>query len=116
MATETGISPYFFIEGERSDFMYENFIRSWAGLNEWITQVICGEYDLLIGSSKYNYALGCYSLRDRLDDIERKETIVVDKVRLIERLINFVEDDGILKKAIVDVINYKFKIMAETLG
>ncbi len=47
------LEPYFYIEG--GGWIYDNYINSWSGMNEWINDLINQEYSLFTILSCFQY-------------------------------------------------------------
>lgn len=101
-------------------WIYDNFINSWSGINEWINDLINEEYSLFSGNSSYCHAFGTVSMKEIFSVIEDKEhKIDTDrKVKLVKNLIEFTKEDGQYKeirKSVVEMIEFKFKKMKESI-
>lgn len=101
-------------------WLYDNFINSWSGINEWINDLIDEEYSLFSGNSRYCYAWGTMSMKDIFSVIEDKEhKIDIDrKVKLVKNLIEFTKEDGQFKdvrKSVVEMIEFRFNKMKESI-
>ena len=106
---------YFYLH---DDFwLYDNFISSHSGCNDWITEFINQQYSLLTGNSAYSYAWGTQSLKDLFKKIEDKEISNDMKIFLIKNIIEMITKPdskfGKLRKALIDTIDAQFKVMKE---
>ena len=109
-----GLRPYFYIDD--GQWIYDNYINSWSGINEWITDLIDREYSLFTGNSPYCHAFGTVTIKDIFRSIEDKEVHNSTKVRLIENLIEFTKSDGELRELhnkVVESIKLKLNTMKE---
>ncbi len=114
---------YFYVEDD--GWLYENYISSHSGINEWIFNLIKEEYDLFSGNSSYNYAFGTCTLNDYLRIIENKKEKYYDNrkysveqvVKNIENLINyFTNENNKTRNIIIDEINHKLDNMKKLIG
>lgn len=108
------LRPYFYMEG--GEWIYENYINSWSGINEWITELINQEYSLFSGNSPYCHAFGTNDIKDIFRQIENTKTKNTSKVALIENLIEFTKEDGKFQdihEQVVKAIKYKLIMMKE---
>lgn len=115
---DSNISFYIYVNNDC--YLYNNFIKSHSGINEWIFNTIADLYDLYSGNSDYNYALGTVSLRgyktyienkpkDQFSDRPHTAEQVAD---VIEYLINILTDkNNKVTNAIIKDLKFKFKIM-----
>lgn len=106
-------------------WLYENYISSHSGINEWIFNLIKEEYDLFSGNSSYNYAFGTCTLDDYLRIIENKKEkyyndrkYSVDQVtNNIEHLIDyFTDENNKTRNMIIDEINHKLNNMKKLIS
>ena len=113
----------FYVEDD--SWIYNNYIGSHCGINEWIFNLIKEEYDLFSGNSYYNYAFGTCTLNDYLRIIEnKKEKYYNDRkysveqvVKNIENLINyFTDENNKTRNMIIDEINHKLNNMKKLIG
>lgn len=110
------LKPYFYIDN--STWIYDNYINSWSGINEWITDLIDQEYSLFSCNSYYCHAFGTRSLKDIFAMIEVKVSENSTKAKLIENLVEFTKEDGKFKELrdqVVKMINFKLNAMREYL-
>ncbi len=110
------LKPYFYIDN--STWIYDNYIISWSGINEWITDLIDQEYSLFSCNSCYCHAFGTSSLKDIFAMIEGQVSENSTKVKLIENLVEFTKEDGKFKELrdqVVKMINFKLNAMREYL-
>lgn len=113
----------FYFGIDNCGWIYDNYICSYNGINEWINKLVEEEYDLFSGNSSYNYALGTCNLNRYKTIIENKKdkynkrSYSPDKViSTIKNLINFFTDDkNKIRNIIIDEINYKFNNMKKLL-
>lgn len=109
------LSCYFYINDD--SWLYDNFISSHSGCNDWITEFINQQYSLLSGNSAYRYAWGTKSLKDLLKKLEDKEVSNDMKIFLIKNIIEMITKPdgkfGKLRKALIDTIDAQFKVMKE---
>lgn len=110
---------------ENDSWLYNYYIGSYSGINEWIFDLIKEEYDLFSGNSSYNYAFGTCTLNDYLEIIENKkekyyddrEYSVEQVVKNIENLINyFMDENNRTRNIIIDEINHKLNNMKKLIG
>ena len=113
----------FYVEDD--SWLYENYIESHSGINEWIFNLIKQEYDLFSGNSSYNYAFGTCTLNDYLRIIENKKERCCDDrnysaeqvVKNIENLINyFTDENNKTRNIIIDEINHKLNNMKKLIN
>lgn len=110
------LKPYFYIDN--STWIYDNYINSWSGINEWITDLIDQECSLFSCNSYYCHAFGTRSLKDIFAMIEVKVSENSTKAKLIENLVEFTKEDGKFKELrdkVVKMINFKLNVMKEYL-
>lgn len=108
------LRPFFYIEG--GQWIYDHYINSWSGMNEWITDLIDQEYSLFSGNSPYCHAFGTMDIKDIFRVIEDEKVKNSMKLELIENLIEFTKEDGELKyihEAVVKSIKFKLQMMKE---
>ena len=92
------LSCYFYINDD--SWLYDNFISSHSGCNDWITEFINQQYSLLSGNSAYSYAWGTKSLKDLLKKLEDKEVSNDMKIFLIKNIIEMItKPDGKLENS-----------------
>lgn len=110
---------------EDDSWLYNNYIGSHSGINEWIFNLIKEEYDLFSGNSSYNYAFGTCTLNDYLRTIENKKEKYYDDrkysveqvAKNIENLINyFTDENNKTRNMIIDEINHKLNNMKKMIG
>ena len=99
-------------------WIYDNFINSWSGINEWINDLINEEYSLFSGNSSYCHAWGTMSMKEIFSVIKDKDhKIDIDrKVKLVKNLIEFTKEDGQFKdirKSVVEMLEFRFNKMKE---
>ena len=113
----------FYVEDD--SWLYNNYIGSHSGINEWIFNLIKEEYDLFSGNSSYNYAFGTCTLNDYLRIIENKKEKYYDDrkysveqvAKNIENLINyFTDENNKTRNMIIDEINHKLNNMKKLIG
>ena len=113
----------FYVEDD--SWLYNNYIGSHSGINEWIFNLIKEEYDLFSGNSSYNYAFGTCTLNDYLRIIENKKEKYYDDrkysveqvVKNIENLINYFTDENKqTRNMIIEEINHKLNNMKKLIG
>lgn len=110
------LRPYFYIED--GQWIYNDYINSWSGMNEWITELINQEYSLFSGNSPYCHAFNTMDINDIFGCIENEEVKNSRKLELIENLIEFTKEDGKFKEihdAVVRMIKFKLSMMKEYL-
>lgn len=111
------LSCYFYINDD--SWLYDNFISSHSGCNDWITEFINQQYSLLSGNSAYSYAWGTKSLKDLFERIKNEEVSNDEKLSLIKNIIEMITKPdgkfGKLRKALVYMIDAQFKVMKEFL-
>ena len=111
------LKPYFYIDN--STWIYDNYINSWSGINEWITDLIDQEYSLFSCNSYYCHAFGTRSLKDIFAMIEGQVSENSTKAKLIKNLVEFTKENGKFKSIhdqVVKMVNYKLNMMKEGLG
>jgi hypothetical protein len=110
---------------EDASWLYDNYISSYSGINEWIFNLIKEEYDLFSGNSSYNYAFGTCTLNDYLRIIEnKKEKYYTDRkysveqvAKNIENLISyFTDENNKIRNIIIEEINRKLNNMKKLIG
>lgn len=110
---------------ENDSWIYDNYISSHSGINEWIFDLIKEEYDLFSENSSYNHAFGTCTLNDYLRIIENKKEKYYDGrkysveqvVKNIENLINyFTDENNKTRNMIIDEINHKLNNMKKLIG
>lgn len=110
------LRPYFYIED--GQWIYDDYINSWSGMNEWITELINQEYSLFSGNSPYCHAFGTMDIEDIFGCIENEEVKNSKKLALIENLVEFTKEDGKFKEihdVVVRMIKFKLSMMKEYL-
>lgn len=110
------LRPYFYIED--GQWIYNDYINSWSGMNEWITELINQEYSLFSGNSPYCYAFDTMDIKDIFKCIEDKDRKNSEKLGLIENLVEFTKEDGKFKEihdVVVRMIKFKLSMMKECL-
>lgn len=106
------LSPYFYIEN--GNWIYDNYINSWSGINEWITDLIDQEYSLFSGNSPYCHAFNTMSMKEIFKYIENESNPNDKKLTLIENLIEFTKENGKYKdihEQVVKSIKFKLNMM-----
>lgn len=78
------LSCYFYINDD--SWLYDNFISSHSGCNDWITEFINQQYSLLSGNSAYSYAWGTKSLKDLFEQIKMKNFPMMRNLSLLKTL------------------------------
>ena len=110
------LRPYFYIED--GQWIYDDYINSWSGMNEWITELINQEYSLFSGNSPYCHAFDTMDIKDIFRYIEDEKAKNSEKLTLIENLVEFTKEDGKFKKihdVVVKMIKFKLNMMKEYL-
>lgn len=110
------LRPYFYIED--GQWIYNDYINSWSGMNEWITELINQEYSLFSGNSPYCHAFNTMDIEDIFRCIENEEVKNSRKLELIENLVEFTKEDGKFKEihdTVVRMIKFKLSMMKEYL-
>lgn len=106
-------------------WLYDNFIESHSGINEWFFQIVADAYDLYSGNSNYNYAFGCFSFRNHINYIENQPKdsyserphTAMQVANAIEDIIKFFEDkNNPIRKAIIKEIKFKFNMMKKIIS
>lgn len=116
-AKEDKITAYFYIDDD--NWIYDNYISSHSGINEWITELINQEYNLLSGNSEYSYAFNTMTLKEILNYIEDEKKENKNKIELIKNLIEFTKKNGRFKRVrqkIEETVNFKFKQMRDLVN
>lgn len=110
------LRPFFYIE--YGNWIYDNYINSWSGTNEWITDLIDSEYSLFSGNSPYCHAFNTMTMKELFRVIENKEVDNSRKVSLIENLVEFTKENGKFKdihNQVVKSVKFKINTMKEIL-
>ena len=110
------LRPYFYIEG--GQWIYDDYINSWSGMNEWINDLIDQEYSLFSGNSPYCHAINTMSMSEIFSYIENEEKPNETKLKLIENIVEFTKKDGKFKEihdVVVRMIKFKLSMMKEYL-
>ena len=114
------ISFYTYIEDD--SWLYDNYIGSHSGINEWLFNTIADSYDLYSGNSSYNYAFGTMTLRGYMKYIENKpkdeysdRPHTAEQIAdAVEKLIEFFTDEeNQTRNAIVKDLEFKFNTMKQ---
>lgn len=108
------LRPYFYIED--GQWIYDNYINSWSGMNEWITELISQEYSLFSGNSPYCHAFNTMDIEDIFRCIENEEVKNSRKLELIENLVEFTKENGKFQSIhdkVVKLIKFKLGMMKE---
>lgn len=117
---DSNISFYTYVEDD--SWLYNNYIGSHSGINEWLFKTIADAYDLYSGNSSYNYAFGTMTLRGYLNHVENKAKdeysnrphTAKQVADAIEKLIEFFTDKkNQTRNAIVKDLEFKFNTMKE---
>lgn len=115
---------YFYFYIEDYGWIYNNYISSVSGINEWLFDTIANVYDLYSGNSSYNYAFGTMSLKGYRRNIENKPKddysdrpyTAKQVANAIEKLIEFFTDkENSTRNAIVKDLEYKFNTMKKLI-
>lgn len=113
---------YFYVEND--GWIYDNYISSHSGINEWIDKLIKDEYDLFSSNSGYNHAFGCFTLDDYKMRIENKRNNYYSDRKYssdtvagyIKELINFFTDENNkTRNVIVEEVNRKLDNMKKLI-
>lgn len=113
---------YFYVEND--GWIYDNYISSHSGINEWIDKLIKDEYDLFSSNSGYNHAFGCFTLDDYKMSIENKRNNYYSDRKYssdtvagyIKELINFFTDENNkTRNVIVEEVNRKLDNMKKLI-
>ena len=113
---------YFYVEND--GWIYDNYISSHSGINEWIDKLIKDEYDLFSCNSGYNHAFGCWTLDNYKMRIENKKENYYDDrkyssdtvVGYIKELINFFTDENNkIRNVIVEEVNRELDNMKKLI-
>jgi len=121
-ADEFSITPFIYIEN--GGWIYNHYIGSWSGMNEWIKDEVVALYDLYSGNSGFNHAFGTVGLDQIFNRIEDKSMQYKDAIDIkgqedaqtiangIEILIKYWTDpNNEVMITIKSEIERKFKIM-----
>lgn len=111
------LRPYFHMTGD--SWIYNNYINSWSGINEWITDLIDSEYSLFSGNSPYCHAFNTMTIKEIFGVIENEKADNSKKVTLIENLVEFTKKNGKFKEIhnqVVKAVDFKLNMMKEGLG
>lgn len=117
----------FYIYLENDSWLYENYIDSHSGLNEWIFNLINDEYSLFSGNSPYCYAFGTTTLKGFQNIVQnrRKDNKayldrpykVEQVVKAIKSLIDyFTDENNKTRNIIIDEITHKLENMKKLVG
>ena len=103
---------------ENDSWLYENYICSHSGINEWLNDFINELYELYSGNSRYCHALGTCSLKDYARIIEneneseystKKKYSAEQVVKHIKNLIEYFTDEkNETRNAIIEDIEQRF--------
>jgi len=107
---DSAFQCYFYIDNDQ--LIYDYYIGSHSGANEWITKLIQDEYDLVSGNSKYSYAFGTFTMEEMMTKVN--DSTFKHRAELIEILINFVEGTGECKRyhdMVVELLNTRFSLL-----
>lgn len=118
------LSFYFYVKDD--SWLYDNFISSHSGINEWVFKAIDDAYNLYSGNSEYNYAFGTLSLsgyKNRIENQRKDGKFYNDRpykpeevANAIESLINFFTDKkNETRNAIIKDLNFKFSMMKKLI-
>lgn len=110
----SNLRPYFYIEG--GQWIYDDYINSWSGMNEWINDLVDQEYSLFSGNSPYCHTFNTMSMEEIFSYIENEEKPNKTKLALIENLVEFTKEDGKFKEIhdkVVKSIRFKLDMMKE---
>lgn len=108
------LEPYFYIEC--GNWIYDNYINSWSGMNEWINDLVDQEYSLFSGNSPYCHAFNTMSMSEIFSYIKNEEKPNETKLALIENLVEFTKENGKFKEIhdqVVKLIKFKLDMMKE---
>lgn len=107
---------YFYIKDD--SWLYENYIDSHSGLNEWIDDYINELYELYSGNSRYCHAFGTCSLKDyrRIIENENEDEYSSEKRYSVEQVVKnvknlieyFTDEKNETRNAIIEDINARF--------
>ena len=64
--------------------VYNDYICSHSGINEWVDQHTTEIYDFITGNSGYNHAFGTVSLKDIFETIEKEKDTNIIKIKVNE--------------------------------
>ena len=110
------LKPYFNIEN--GSWIYDNYINSWSGMNEWINDLIDRNYSLFSGNSPYCHAFNTMSMSEIFSYIENEEKPNETKLALIENIVEFTKENGKFKDIhdkVVKSIKFKLDMMKENI-
>lgn len=110
------LRPYFYIED--GQWIYDDYINSWSGMNEWINDLIDQEYSLFSGNSPYCHAFNTMSMSEIFSYIENEEKPNETKLALIENIVEFTKENGKFQSIhdkVVKSIRFKLDMMKEYL-
>lgn len=103
---------YFYVDDD--NLIYDYYIDSHSGINEWVTKLICDEFDLFSGNSTFNYAFGTYSLKDAMKAVGDAEEDNKTRINNLKAIISFVTNENDpLHKVVADILEYRFNKMEE---
>lgn len=108
------LRPYFYIED--GQWIYNDYINSWSGMNEWINDLIDQEYSLFSGNSPYCHAFNTMSMSEIFSYIENEEKPKETKLSLIENIVEFTKEDGKFQSIhdkVVKSVKFKLDMMKE---
>ena len=92
----SAISAYCYIDG--GGWIYENYISSWSGMNEWITDMISEKAALYTGNSGYSHAFGTYELKYALNNLGKSETKNDEKIKIIKWINSLLTYDKLIEQ------------------
>lgn len=101
---------YFYIEN--NDWIHDEYIGSWSGVNDWITNFIDEEYSLFSMYSGDNMAE--LSIKDIFEVLKDEKVSNLDKLQHIKGLIDFIKGNGRfskINKAVINTINCRLRLM-----
>lgn len=87
---------YFKLNEEIEGMLYDEYINSWSGINEWLQEYIANKYDLYSGNSVYNHAFGTVTFKEVMDRIDnpKKQDIernFEDNIYVIEQILELTD-------------------------
>ena len=119
---DNNMSFYFMIDNY--GWIYDNYICSVSGINEWLWSTIADAYNLYSGNGQYNYALGTVSLgnyKSRIENLQKNEYsdrpyTAEQTADAIEKLIEFFTDkENQTRNAIMKDLEFKLNTMKDLI-
>ncbi|HSH51196.1 MAG TPA: hypothetical protein VK982_05690 [Bacteroidales bacterium] len=100
----------------KGNWLYNNYISSHSGLNEWSREQVNQKVSLYIGHSEYSHAFGTYTVETVLRmiaDLKEEPKVRFD---LINKVINVLVNNRKISKQLKAEFDLMFKFMFENKG